>query len=359
VTFPASRADEFKKTIAAAGLDDTRIRLATEPGGQFTVYMESIGSGPVRAAFNGPDVTYTAVPRQSVHPESRSGRKYEMDTLVDEKGYFLTDKLKERKYLEKFQPFPYGVSPLALGYNYAKQAQILQRVNKQKHLQLAEPVIDNQPGMSLKAWTEEEWDRGRRLEERGLPKISGTTDQTPRESKTAHTAPDARIDDRRAIDEAIFSYNRAATVAEEGVAEFTQHIDRYPARLQNYFLHRDNLASIARVTRADALYLQAIEDPAGRKALLDRAKLEYESAAKWYILMILKYYVEPADVEALHFSVADVDTKSLAELRELFGKLEARYKAQFPKPELYPHADDWREYQEVLARVNERLGLIK
>jgi len=359
VTFAAARTDEFKKAIAAAGLDESRVRITTDPGGRSTVYLESAGSGPVRAAFTGPDVTYTAVPRQSVHPAPRSGRKYEMDTLLDDKGNLLAGPLLELRYLEKFQPFTYGVSPLALGYNYAKQAQILQRDFHQKHLQLADAVVDNQPAMSLKAWTEEEWDRGRRLEQRGLPKPAGVTDQTPRESRTAHIPADAKIDDPRAIEEAIFSYNRASTVAEEGVAEFTQHIDRYPARLQNYFLHRDNLTSISHLTRADAFYLRAMIDPAGRKALLEQAKAEYEQAAKWYFLMILKYYVEPPDTQALKFSVADVENRSLPELRDLFGKLEAKYKAEYPKPEMYPHAEDWREYQEVLARVNDRLGLIK
>src|SRR4029078_9451452 len=67
----------------------------------------------------------------------------------------------ELQYLEKYQPFPYGVSTFALAYNYAKRAQVIMRVDKQSPLQVSDAVIDSRPAIELKSWSEDEWERGR------------------------------------------------------------------------------------------------------------------------------------------------------------------------------------------------------
>src|SRR5207302_4636752 len=70
----------------------------------------------------------------------------------------------ELQYLAPYQPFPYGVSTFALGYNYHKQAEVLQTVGKQRHANLSDVVIDSRPALALKGWSEDEWERGRRFE---------------------------------------------------------------------------------------------------------------------------------------------------------------------------------------------------
>src|SRR5439155_9424659 len=124
--------------------------------------IDKIGGDRVLATFTGPDVAKEAVPRQKLRPANQTGRRFEMDTLVDQQGNLLPEYLAatttpagdgkgnngaELQYLEQFQPYPYGVSPVALGYNYYKRAQSLSRYGRQKHIQLSEMVVDNEPGL--------------------------------------------------------------------------------------------------------------------------------------------------------------------------------------------------------------------
>ena len=384
VTFPAARIDAFKKAVADAGMDEGRVRITTDAAsGNATAIMEKLGGDRVLATFKEPGVTVTAVARQALRPESRSGRRTEMDTMLDANGRILPALLKptrtvppgqegndgsELQYLAQFQneadkdcnAFPYGLSPLALGYNYAKRSQILQRVSHQKHLQLADQVIDNQPGLALKAWSDEEWERGRRLEQRGLAAMPGA-DTAVREMRTAAAAPDAKVVDRYSINEAIFSYLRATQAAQAALPELAKHIDLYPSKLQNYYSQSDNLKSNLHLTQADARYLQAIiaPIPEARKSLLDQAKREYDESARYFIILILKYYMDEPDAAALKYSLETVQDKSLPELRDLLGKALKHIDATFKNLASSPHGSDIQEYLENLARIDKRLALIK
>jgi hypothetical protein len=386
VTFPAARVDAFKKAVADAGMDEGRVRITTGAAtGNATAIMEKLGGDRVLANFKEPGMTVNAVARQTLRPESRSGRRTEMDTMLDASGRILAPLLQptrtipagqegndgsELQYLAQFQSkqpgtkecdaFPYGLSPLALGYNYAKRAQILQRVSHQKHLQLADQVIDNQPGLALKAWSDEEWDRGRRLEQRGLAAIAGA-DTAVREMRTAAAAPDTKVVDRFSIDEAIFSYLRAAQAAEAALPELARHIDLFPSKLQNYYSQNDNLKSNIHLTRADARYLQAIvaQTPEARKALLDQAKAEYTEASRWFLIIILKYYVDESDAVALKYSIPTVQDKSIPELRDLLDRTLKHINTTYKSLNNSPHGSDIQEYQENLARIDKRLALLK
>jgi hypothetical protein len=374
VTFPASRVEEFRKAVSDTGLEQSRVRVTTA-GDTATAIMETLGGDRVLARFKGDDVKVESVPRQTLRPESRSGRRTEMDTLLDAKGNILPQYLKpthavpaghpanngaELQYLDRFQPFPYGISPLALGYNYHKQAQILQRYGNQKHLQLSESVIDNQPALALRMWAEEEWDRGRKLEQRGLAALPGR-ENAGREMKTAAEPPDAKVVDRRSLDEAIFSYLRGAAVAKAGQPEIAEHIDRYPSTIQNYQMQRDLLVAVEHFLRADGLYLQAVaaQSPGERQTLLARAKTEYQQAWRWYAIQILKYYVDDTDYEALKYATSTVQQKSDAELRTLHERLLKRLDTTYKGMANSPHASDIQEYEEDLHRIDKRLEMIK
>jgi hypothetical protein len=374
VTFPASRVEEFKKAVGDAGLEQSRVRVTTS-GDTATAVMETLGGHRVLAKFKGDGVKVESVPRQSLRPESRGRRRTEMDTMLDDKGYILPQYLKathpvpsghpanngaELQYLEPFQPFPYGISALALGYNYHKQAQILQRYGNQKHLQLSESVIDNQPALALRMWAEEEWDRGRKLEERGLAATPGQ-EKAGREMKTAAEPPDAKIVDRPSVDEAIFSYLRGAQAAKAGQPEITEHIDRFPKTIQNYEMQRDLLVAMEHFLRADGLYLQAVAAPSGaeRQKVLAQSKSEYEQAWRWYAIQILKYYVDEPDAAALKYALSTVQEKPLGELRTLHEQLLKRLDKTYKGMANSPHATDIQEYEEDLHRIDKRLEMIK
>jgi hypothetical protein len=80
----------------------------------------------------------------------------------------------ELQYLNEYGPFPYGVSPLALGYNYGKRAQVLQNRTGQRPAQFSRSVVDSRPGLELRGWMEEEWERALAAEARafGAPVMS-------------------------------------------------------------------------------------------------------------------------------------------------------------------------------------------
>ena len=374
VTFPASRVDEFKKAVTDAGLEQSWVRVTTA-GNVATAIMETLGGHRVLAKFKGDDVKVESVPRQALRVESRGGRHTTMDTLLDAKGYILPEYLKpthavpsghpanngaKLQYLEPFQPFPYGVSPLALGYNYHKQAQILQRYGNQKHLQLSETVIDNQPALALRMWAEEEWDRGRKLEQRGLAALPGE-ENAGREMKTAAEPTDAKIVDRPSVDEAIFSYLRGAQAAKAGQPEITEHIDRYPSTIQNYQMQRDVLVATEHLMSADGAYLQAIaaNTPDARQKFIAQAKTQYEAAWRWYAIQILKYYVDESDSSAMKYATATVQEKTLPELRALHEQLAKQLTKAYKSVANSPHASDVQEYEDDLSRIDKRLELLK
>jgi hypothetical protein len=374
MTFPADRLAAFKKAVADAGVEEAGVRLTTA-NGTTTALMDKVGGDRVLTVFKDAAAKFEALPRQALRPETRSGRRTELDTLVDANGMFLPEYLKpvrkvpagvdendgsELQYLAQFQPYPYGVSSIALGYNYFKRAQVLQTLGRQKHLQLSDMVIDNQPGLTLKAWGDEELDRGRRLEQRGLPRQTAT-ENLARELRTAAVTPDAGVADRPAIDEAIFSYERAAQVATAALPELEKHVDRFPSKLQNYNSQRDTLNAVLHLMHGDANYLRAIANttPAKRAELLAAAKAEYQEASRYYHILILKYCVEEADATAMKYTLLSASEKKLPELEQLWTGLQKHLMAKYKTPANTPHQYDLQEYGEYIERINKRVGMIK
>ena len=66
--------------------------------------------------------------------------------LVDPKNPQDVYDGSELQFLPQFNPYPYGVSPLALAFNYHRRAQLLQSLGGQRHAQLSDLVIDSRPG---------------------------------------------------------------------------------------------------------------------------------------------------------------------------------------------------------------------
>jgi hypothetical protein len=374
VTFARDRVDEFRKAVRGAGLDESRIRI-DRSGDPAIATIDKLGGDRVLATFTGPEVTVTAVPRQTLRAANRTGRRFEMDTLVDIKGDLLPEFTtppagvtaadprgndgSELQYLEQFQPYPYGVSPLALGYNYYKRAQALSRYGRQKHIQLSEMVVDNQPGLTLRVWSDEEWDRGRRQEQRAFGNVGG--EQRPRELRTSKLALDAKPADRGALDEAIFSYDRASKTSAAAIPEFTSHIERYPSGLQNFGSHMQTAHAVQHLTAGDAAYLRAViaASPDARKPLLETAKAEYREALRRYYILILAYYVIEPDMKAVGYTRAALPDMKLEQLEDLMTKFNQRVETTYKGLAGAPNGEDISEYRENIQRIKDRLALIK
>ena len=138
------------------------------------VYADKLGnSNPEKHYYR------ERVRRETRHREQQAGaakrgepgfQRLAHDEMLDANGNVLPELLKPRRavlaaggdtydgsrlqFLKQYEPFPYGLSPYALGYNFNKRAQVLMSTLKQKPIQLSESVTDSQPGLTLKGWAE-------------------------------------------------------------------------------------------------------------------------------------------------------------------------------------------------------------
>lgn len=375
ISFPVSRLDEFKKAMTDAGVDPAIVRITDGKDGIETALVNKLPGDRLLAIFKHDDVKEESLPRQSIRIGTRV-RRTELDTLLDMNGNILPEYLKpthvlppgvvdndgsELQWLKPFGPFPYGISPIALGYNYQKRAQYLQRVGQQKHVQMSTLVIDHEPSLTLKAWADEEWDRARRLEQRGLPAVANV-DQLTRELWTSTIGPDAKVIDRRAIDEAIFSYGRSARLNDTATGEMQDHIAHFPSNIQSFNSHQDTARAAEHMMKADGAYLQAIVEskPEIRQSLLASAKSEYQESSRWYHMVILRYYIDPRDAAAIKYSRDEIDEKmSLAQLTTILDRARTYLRSKYKNPDLNPSIQDLKEYDEEIHRINDRLSKLK
>ena len=95
------------------------------------------------------------------------------------------------QFLKPYEPFKYGVSTNALGYNYFRRAQMLQLVAHERHIQIGDVVIDSRPAIAMRAWSLEEGERGRRAELRlfGIDDRGGRMDLELKRPAPTRTRP--------------------------------------------------------------------------------------------------------------------------------------------------------------------------
>lgn len=251
--------------------------------------------------------------KQKLARNDPAWRRLEFDPILDDKGNILPQDLKPVRarpsdlpagsdwedgsalqYLKAFEPFPYGVSPLALAYNYHKRAQVLQTVDHQRHAQLSDMVIDSRPALDLKGWGEEEWERGRRAEIRALmgPGRTIPTERNDLELVAADVPANAKDLLPEAMQEAIYSYNRAVQLAAASDAEYARHIKNYTTNAFLYQSHRDDLKEMSLMCAADRDFLKALiaKTPEERTKLFESAAKSYADANYQDQLILLQYY---------------------------------------------------------------------
>ncbi len=312
-------------------------------------------------------------------------RRTELDPLLDDQFMILPQYLKpaqgrerpsnlppdaewndgsELQYLARFQPFPDGVSPLALAYNYFKRAEVLQNVGNQKHAQLSDLVIDSRPALSLKVWLEEEWEQGRRREGQafGLPVPE---DRAALEPLTAGLMPDHPVADRADANLAVFAYDRGAKLGSAATAEYIRHISNNPANFDIYKSHMDEINAEAELVAADRDYLSAqLASPSDRPALLASAKAHYQQTIYFYDLLILRYFVDPRILES-HLPPGfarfkTVDRKGIEELpKDQLQSMADAVEHALSQPGVRDsHMEDIQDYRPYMDRARTRLEIL-
>jgi hypothetical protein len=349
-----------KYTTILDAVDYGRRVLADRPGdlnvldSLAQVYSEKLGGPNVterqfyRKQFR--EDSLTAANRKTAYPEDdaryrRLGIKYlssQNGPLLDEHNNILPQLLikrfdrpsdlppgsewndgQELQYLKDYQPFPYGIPPNAMGYNYAKQAQVAMTVGGQKPVQMSDTVIDSRPGLILKQWSQIEADRGI-VYEAGAFAVHG--EENAMDAATASIALNAKPANVHDLNAAVYSYGLSAKVCAHALREYARHLDntQYVNSYQVYTSHIDELKSLEAMSTADHAYLAALVPGANRQELLMEAAEAYRAARAGYERMLLTYYtIEPIAAELYRNKKIDLKTLDEETLNRMYEQMLA------------------------------------
>jgi hypothetical protein len=311
VTLPTSKADQLDALLVKAGVDAARREVMVaqaKKDGAFTI--NKLSADELKNYLSGDGVTYAAATPTVFNA---TGRRIRLDPVLDLDGQFLADVVKPKNqrpadlpsnaewddgaeygYIQHYAPFPYGVPPMAIGYNYYKRCQVLKDLTHQKHLQLSDLVVDNRPAINLKLWGETEWGAGRKLEIKALGQ-EPFEDRVRNELVTAAVPPTASVKDVDAVKEAIYHYKLTARIADDAEGEYARHIRRFPSAEAGFKPHRQSLVAMKQTCLGDVAYLEAMlapaTDAAKRDALLAQAVKAYKESLYLWEEVMLEHYL--------------------------------------------------------------------
>lgn len=311
ISFPESRRNEFATAAIRAGAMPGSYTLRPEAEGTrlYTTLRASLAD-VIRPQFTGPDVLYAPIPRTQQTAQTAGRMRSQLDPKLDEQGRILAslispdmpdevDPLEWRPqdgqlaFLRRFQPFNYGISAHALGYNYFKRALALQVSRGQRHAQLSERVTSSRPALALRFWAEEELARARRLEialfDRPLPPEDAETSAL---ELPAADLPLDPVESTPALNQILYSLARAAQLAAAADEEFDAHVQRESEDRQLYASGQSWLRALQPLAQADRLYLQILSGKVTDRAAAGReAAALYEAAIDRLARTALQFYV--------------------------------------------------------------------
>lgn len=336
-------------------------------------------------------------------------QKTRHEVLLDAKGFLLPQYLQPRwerggtvpqnlreagytgaplQYLAHYNTaemggFPYGVSPVAIGYNYYERAAVLARVTGRKHIYVGETVMDSRPAVTLKHWADEEMDRARRLEIAlaGKPAPDDRADKWLLDEPTAALAPDAPLamsgaEAKAAIEEILFSLRRTAQVGEHAIREYRRHNEafKFSPNVSNFESHIEALRALIAMAGADHAYVRLLADRKGiipldeakRKQLVDAAIEGYSKSMDLNYGTLLRFHIEEEAARATYPMRPDKpgERYTRANILEADPKLypetfqaTRKYLAEKQRGDYFP--DDVREYMTYIGRATQRVELLK
>jgi hypothetical protein len=276
----------------------------------------------------------------------------------------------ELQYLKPFEPFPYGLSAHALDYNYRKRSQVLLRSANQHHAQLSDLVVDSRPALSLRNWSEDEWERGRRAEliALGLP-LPVPNERAPMEpdqrlamERTSEgVKPDVAVKNAAALKEAIFCYERSGAAVDEALKEYDVHLEKFRTNFDTYRSHTEELEAQRALVRGDADYLKIVQGGAGadRASLARSASDHYRDAIRGYEGVLLARYIEPQQVQQLFPPGVTKDTVQKLPPEQI-AQLAERVREDVNRSgQNAMHMDEWREFYNYIRRAEARRAALQ
>jgi hypothetical protein len=360
VTLPADRRAELSELAIANGVSPRKLQFTTDDkSGAVSVTLPKPVVEAIRRKLEGPNVTFVDRPRLRQNRNDPAWRRTELDPLLDASGKILPEHASELQHLKPYEPFRYGVSPLALGYNYYKRSQVLQNVHNQKHAQLSELVVDSRPALGLKAWSEEEWERGRRAELEAFGQ-QVPTERVQMETPLADLKLDAAPVAQPPLDEAIYSYDRCALLTRDSIKEYRRHLEADKTNVTTYTSHIDGLLAQEALVSGDRDYLLALRAGPGsaeRQNLVKSAAEHYRQSIHRNQLILLQYYVDDELVKRFYpsgLTKANIVEKNLS--AEQVNQLYAAIRAAVPRQiDQYAYGEEFLEFSSYIHRAQSRL----
>ena len=201
------------------------------------------------------------------------------------------------QFLKRYEPFPYGLWPRALGYNYLKRAQVLQSTTGQQHIQVSPMVVDSRPALCLRQWSEDEWNLGVAAESRLLDvkMPTGRFDALVAVGKADPLKLGAeQIKSREAdLTEAMDRYTLSLRLMSDGIADFKRHLSnpQYQMHIEMYAAHLDHLTGVSMLVQGDLDLLKSLHaSPDERQQLFADARQQYTRAARAFRITCLRFY---------------------------------------------------------------------
>ncbi|HZL34420.1 MAG TPA: hypothetical protein VFC78_03860 [Tepidisphaeraceae bacterium] len=270
------------------------------------------------------------------------------------------------QYLKNYGPFPDGIAPIAMSYNYAKRAEVALNVEGQDPLQFSAMVVDSRPALQLKGWAEAEVRFGREREANAFG-INADAWNGQVEEAVARVGPAAAPANRRALDASLQSYKLAGRVARNAIIEYERHLANpdYMARRGTYISHEADMQAIIYLAAADAAYLSArlTTDKAQRDSLLRSAMANYQKGMTRSQWTVLEFETEQAALHPLHLSTAAFmelrpDEPVSASAKFTPAQIAQIYNAamtEVSRQHLNEHSDDQAAYGRTIARCQIRM----
>jgi hypothetical protein len=345
-----------------------------------SIYFDKLGTAAEKDYYKR-RVREESLPHQSkqrLAKDEPGWRRLDLDPVLDASGHILPNLLKPRysqpfsivagserndgaplQYLSRYNDngFPYGLSTYGFAYNDHKIAQVMQTVDKQKHANLSDLVVDSRPALALKNWSEDEWENGRRVELRAF-NAAIPTERRDMEMPTANIAVDTPPSEKNALLPAIFAYDLGARLSRDALPEYERHLRGYGTNFTTYQSHMDGLRAEDGLLQGDRDYLKAmLASGDERKQLLAAAAQHYRDSISGNIQLVLHYYLpeELTSVLPTGITRADVAKLTYQQRIDAYGRLAQGLKTF----KLDSDQDDRSDYQRYIDRATARIQRIE
>ena len=265
------------------------------------------------------------------------------------------------QYLAKYDPFPYGVSPQAMAYNYGKRAQVAQSTEGQKTLQLSPMVIDSQPALLQKMWAEDQAELADAFMARAFALKLTPGNVLGNNELLSRIALNQPVVDEDGMKGALYSYGLASRLAAEAIVEFNRHLSdpAYAGRITLYQAHMDDMAGLTELCAGDRDYLQAMTATVSRPGLIQSAQQHYKRAMMIYERNVMEHYTEDvvfrdSRFPTLYNSRAKVHNVPDDQVNDLYQRTTAILQ-DLKVPQ---YVDERRDYTRLVARCTIRLAAL-